>query len=120
MRGYHIRIILHPNPPLSASNSSFPNTDTFIPTSIFEHLPAQLPKHTARRNALFNSKHKDYRYGPIRLDWVDFDNMSTAAVNGKEKEHGRGTQSHFIYQISSNDQPGTAMATFLPNTRTKS
>jgi hypothetical protein len=91
MRGYHIQIVIHSNPPLSSS-SLFPNTDTFIPTSIFQHLPAQPPKHTARRHALFNPKHKDYRYGPIRLDWIDFDNMGTVAVNGKEKEHGRGTQ----------------------------
>ena len=46
--------------------------------------------------------------------------MSAAAVNGKEKEHGRGTQSHFAHQISSNNHPETAMATFVPNTRTKS
>ena len=83
MRGYHIQIFLH-----SPSTS---NTDTFIPTSLFQHLPAQTPRHTARRNALFNPKHKDYRYGPIRFDWVDFDNMGTITTNGKEKELGRGT-----------------------------
>lgn len=83
MLGYHIRIVLHPNTPLSANN-------TFVPTSLFQHLPAQTPQQTARRNALFNPKPKDYRYGPIRLDWLDFDKTSTSMVNVREKGPGRG------------------------------
>src|SRR5882762_2337509 len=118
--GYHIRIVLHPNPPLPTSDPS-PNTHIFIPTSIFQHLPSHPPKHTARRNALFNPKHKDYRYGPIRFDWVDFDKMSATTVSGKAKEHGRGMcmLSPCIEYLCHN-RPETATATFIPHAQTKS
>lgn len=91
MQGCHIRIVLHLKAlqPTSKSSSS---PDTFIPRSLFQQLPAQTPKHTARRNALINPKHKDYRYGPVRVDWIDFENMNTAVLGGKEKAQGRGKQ----------------------------
>ncbi|KAI0060982.1 BRAP2-domain-containing protein [Artomyces pyxidatus] len=99
MRGYHVRIIVQAK--ASAAN---PKTDTFTPTSLWQHLPSHTPKSTARRNATYNPANKDYRFGPIRLDWVDFEDMSKALFSGKEKE-GRGTVS----------------ATFVPQTqRTKS
>ncbi|KAJ7623498.1 hypothetical protein FB45DRAFT_107228 [Roridomyces roridus] len=82
MRGYHIRIIVHPKPG--------PNKSTFTPGSVFAKLPAQAPESTARRNALYNPRNKDYRLGPIRIDWVDFgmsDKQATSA--GKAREHGR-------------------------------
>ncbi|KAH7907261.1 hypothetical protein BJ138DRAFT_1014815 [Hygrophoropsis aurantiaca] len=104
MRGYHIRIIVHRKTEISQSQPHSSSTDTFIPKNLFQHLPSHSPKSTSRRNALFNHTHKDYRYGPIRLDWIDFENMNTAVYVGKEKEVGRG--------------PITAE--FVPNIRTKS
>ncbi|KAJ6485882.1 hypothetical protein C8R45DRAFT_1062723 [Mycena sanguinolenta] len=81
MRGYHIRIFIQPK---TNSNSS---PDTFTPSSIFANLPAQSPKPVTRRNSTLNPRHKDYRFGPIRLDWVDFD-MSDKTI-GKAREYGR-------------------------------
>ncbi|OAX38966.1 zf-UBP-domain-containing protein [Rhizopogon vinicolor AM-OR11-026] len=88
IHGYHIRLALHRNIDVSQSN---PHTaDTFIPKTFFQQLPSHRPKQTARRNALFNPAHKDYRFGPIRLDWIDFGSASSAMYAGKEKEAGRG------------------------------
>ncbi|KAF8196745.1 BRCA1-associated protein [Mycena galopus ATCC 62051] len=82
MRGYHIRISVQ-----LKTSSNQPSSDTFTPTSIFAKLPAQTPKPTSRRSATFNPRNKDYRFGPIRLDWVDFE-MSEKTV-GKAREYGR-------------------------------
>ncbi|RDB23862.1 RING finger protein ETP1 [Hypsizygus marmoreus] len=103
MRGYHIRLTLYRKAEISQSQPHA--TDSFIPSRLFQHLPAHKPKSTNRRNALFNPQNKDYRFGPIRIDWVDFEQMSKAPYSavGKEKEHGRGT----------------VEATFVSNTRTK-
>jgi BRCA1-associated protein len=121
MRGYHINIRLQSSPESKTSSTSF------IPASLFQHLPAHKAKLTARRNSLFNPAHQDYRFGLIRLDWVDFEDMSKAAYNtnigpsGKEKEQkGRGKlcdlSNHFVRSIYST---GPATATFVPHTRTK-
>src|SRR5262245_6250233 len=78
----HIRIRLQskPHPPQ-------PNSE-YIPASLFQLLPSHEPKPTSRRNALFNPKHKDYRFGPIRIDWLDLEtsNMRKVLNNKKEKE----------------------------------
>ncbi|KAN0088543.1 hypothetical protein V8E55_005600 [Tylopilus felleus] len=100
MRGYHVRIVVQRKAEISQSHP--PVVDTFTPKSIFEHLPSQSTKPTSRRNATFNPAHKDYRFGPIRLDWIDFENMSVYA--GKSNERVRGP----------------ATATFVPHSRTKS
>lgn len=90
IHGYHIRLALHRNIDSSQSN---PHTiDTFIPKDFFQRLPSHRPKPTARRHALFNTAHKDYRFGPIRLDWIDFKSASSAMYAGKEKEPGRGAR----------------------------
>ena len=84
MQAYHFRIVVHRNqhsPPLSHTAQ-----DWVLPASLWQPLPAQTPKHTARRNALFNPAHKDYRFGPIRIDWVDLENMSKPILGGKEKQ----------------------------------
>ncbi|KAJ6496777.1 hypothetical protein DFH09DRAFT_1204991 [Mycena vulgaris] len=84
MRGYHIRISVQLN-----AGSTLPS-DLFSPGSVFVKLPAQKPKPTARRNSLYNPRNKDYRFGPIRLDWVDFQmSDKTAYSAGKAREHGR-------------------------------
>lgn len=94
MQGYHIRIVLHLKALQSTSKSSSASKDTFVPRSIFQQLPVQIPKHTTRRNALINPKHKDYRYGPVSIDWVDFENMNAAVVSGKEKGRGKRVLTH--------------------------
>ncbi|KIL00751.1 hypothetical protein PAXRUDRAFT_821333 [Paxillus rubicundulus Ve08.2h10] len=102
MRGYHVQIIVQRQAEISQSHPHIVNT--FVPKSIFQHLPSQLPKPTSRRNAFFNPDHKDYRFGPIRLDWIDFENMNTAVYTGREKDTIKGP----------------ATATFVPHARTKS
>ncbi|KAK0202799.1 hypothetical protein DFS33DRAFT_1262025 [Desarmillaria ectypa] len=76
MRGYHIRIIIS-----SKKNSP----DTAILLSFFNHLPSHKPISTTRRNATSNPWNKDYRFGPIRLDWSDRMSLSTSNAVGKEK-----------------------------------
>ncbi|KAJ7050511.1 hypothetical protein C8F01DRAFT_1067762 [Mycena amicta] len=90
MRAYHIRISVDLK---AAPNQSFP----FIPGSVFAKLPAQTLKSTARRNATYNPRNKDYRRGPIRIDWIDV-KMSEKAAQ-KARETGR--------------EPATA--TFIPS-----
>ncbi|PBK99385.1 zf-UBP-domain-containing protein [Armillaria gallica] len=81
MRGYHIRIIV------SLKKDS---PDTTVPPSFFQHLPSHKPNSTSRRNATFNPWNKDYRFGPIRLDWSDRMSVSTSNAVGKEKAHSHG------------------------------
>jgi BRCA1-associated protein len=83
MRGYHIQIVLNPeNTPRES------HTDSFIPASLFQPLPSHSPKsrrHTPSRQNL----NRDYRFGPISIDWIDFDQMSSIIHGGKKaKEHG--------------------------------
>jgi hypothetical protein len=49
-------------------------------TSIWDRLPSERPHSTARRNATFNPHKKDYRLGPLRIDWVDL--KSPMETNG--------------------------------------
>jgi BRCA1-associated protein len=90
MRGYHIHIIVQQKTQISSYQPQA--ADTFIPSHLFQHLPAHKPRSTRRQNATFNSQNKDYRFGPVRVDWMDFENMSRASYSavGKEKDHGRG------------------------------
>ena len=77
-RGYHIRIVLNPE---HKSNS-------FIPASLFQPLPSHSAKSTVRRNTLSRPlppQTKDYRYGPITIDWIDFDHMGTVLNSSKDK-----------------------------------
>lgn len=92
MRGYHIRIVLNPE-----NSSRASPTDPFIPASLFQPLPSHSPKSTLRRNTLPRPNlNKDYRLGPITIDWTDFDQMTSILHSGKKaKEHGRGVNLHF-------------------------
>ncbi|KIM68019.1 hypothetical protein SCLCIDRAFT_13720 [Scleroderma citrinum Foug A] len=102
-RGYHIRITVYRTVEVSRSHSH--TIDTFVPKTLFERLPSHPPRSISRKNALFNSAHKDYRYGPIRIDWTDFDHSSaTMVAAGKEKDRAKG--------------PVTA--TFVPRTKSGS
>ena len=90
MPGYHIQIILNPE-----STSHQPNPDSFVPASLFQPLPSHSPKSTLRRDTLRPILNKDYRTGPIRIDWIDFEQMSSIIHGGKKvKEHGRGAKLH--------------------------
>ena len=80
MRGYHVRIVLH----LPPSNSQKTKTNAFIPLSLWQPLPTHTLKSTARRNATFNPRGKDYRLGPIALDWVDLDNMTATPFASRD------------------------------------
>ena len=86
MRGYHIRIAVQRKTEISRSHP--PLVDTFLPKSVFEHLPSQPAKPTLRKNAIFNPAHRDYRFGPIRLDWIDFENMSAYASKTNQRVRG--------------------------------
>ena len=91
MPGYHIQIVL--NPPRTLHQ---PHPDSFIPASLFQPLPNHPPKSTLRRDTLSRPNlNKDYRTGPIRVDWIDFEQMSLILHGGKKvKEHGRGVKLH--------------------------
>lgn len=91
-RSYHIRITVRRKVEISQSHPY--TVDTFVPQTLFQRLPSHPPKPTLRRNAIFNSAHRDYRYGPIRLDWTEFEHMSTSELSsGKEKDRTGGAQS---------------------------
>lgn len=98
MRGYHIRIVLNRKAFLSNSNTEF------IPSSLFQELP--LHSSTTRRETILKWARKDYRYGSIRIDWLDQEIMSVST--GKEKR-GTSTCAHLAYSV------GPASATFIPN-----
>jgi hypothetical protein len=85
MRGYHVRIVLH-----HVSPSKSEQTDTFTPLSLWQPLPSHPNRSTARRNATFNPRGKDYRFGPIALDWVDLDNMSSSLFVSKGRADPKG------------------------------
>src|ERR1700677_1816731 len=84
MRGYHVRIVL--NLPPSKSQK----TDAFIPLSLWQPLPTHPRKSTARRNATFNPRGKDYRLGPISLDWTDIDNMAATPFANRGRTDPKG------------------------------
>ncbi|PPQ90742.1 hypothetical protein CVT25_010131 [Psilocybe cyanescens] len=101
-RDYHIRISLNPKP--TTSRQSLP--ESFIPATLFQPLPSHSSKSTVRRNAPSRllPKTKDYRFGPIAIDWVDFDHMGSMMLSAKDKIRSKGP----------------AEATFVPHTRSKS
>lgn len=89
MRAYHIRIVLH------HVSSKSEQTDTFTPLSLWQPLPTHPYRSTARRNATFNPRGKDYRFGPIALDWVDVDNMASSLFVSKGRADPKGAFTTF-------------------------
>ena len=85
MRGYHVRIILHLTP-----SKSQKKTDVFIPLSLWQPLPTHPRRPTLRRNATFNPRGKDYRLGPIALDWADIDNMAATPFADRARADPKG------------------------------
>ncbi|KAJ3571914.1 hypothetical protein NP233_g3431 [Leucocoprinus birnbaumii] len=99
MRGYHL--IVSVSPAL--------DHNLFTPKFIFQRLPQHKPSLYRRRSSLNHAKGKDYRKGPLQIDWMDFEmNESSTrrqhANTGKEKDRGKGP----------------AEATFVPTSRSKS
>ena len=100
MRGYHIRIrvtVQHtpgitrtPTPTATSGKHKRTawTTDTFIPKSIFESLPSHNPRKTSRKNAILGSKRRDYRHGPIRIDWLDLKSPPQPPSSIQEQKSG--------------------------------
>ena len=115
--GYHFLISVDKQLASTSASTSYTQRseaaqNQYIPSSLFQHLPSHSVKSTQRRNTLHSSSkqarhngepsksinHSDYRLGPIRVDWVDFEGSSPmeSPVNrkaniGKEREgKGRG------------------------------
>jgi BRCA1-associated protein len=104
MRSFYIRISLKtsPNPP----------SDIHTPKSLFDKLPSHKPRPAARQNAIFNPKRKDYRFGPIRIDWAD---IRMNAIAGKEKNSIKGAPHTYAAKLSSiSSSLGPIEATFVP------
>jgi BRCA1-associated protein len=84
-RAYHVRIVLQRIP-----SSKSDQADTFAPLSLWQPLPSHAPRPTARRNATFNPRGKDYRFGPIALDWIDLDDMAPPLFVSKGRADPKG------------------------------
>lgn len=111
MHGFHVRIVLN-----TRVQSPF---DISIPNTIFDKLPVHRPNPTNRKNATFNPYQKDYRFGPIRIDWMDSNMPASTSSTGKEKDRGKdGTSDEQSYTTSSTDMYrllGHAVAHFVAN-----
>lgn len=96
MRGYHIRIRVTVRPASTVTKTSDTTattrtparaawtTDTYIPKSIFESLPSHIPRKTSKKSATLGSKTRDYRHGPIRIDWLDLKSSSQSSSSIKK------------------------------------
>ena len=100
MRNYHIRISLasEVNAPATSSSYSPPSAHSasaFIPSSIFQPLPSHKPVPAGRRytiNGKSNSneaRSEDYRFGSIRIDWVDCAPVSMSVAGPKKVGVGK-------------------------------
>jgi BRCA1-associated protein len=140
MHGFHLIIHLRRLSPSrkpqqdSSTSRSTSSASTYTPRSLFQALPSHKPRPTSRNNALFNPAGKDYRFGPIRIDWVDFEN-GTGGMKAKEREKERegedakheprgesmvtdATAACVATTLSS--CPGPATAAFVQHVRTES
>ncbi|TFK74931.1 BRCA1-associated protein [Pluteus cervinus] len=103
MRGFHIRIAVD----VEDRNTPFQNTQspykTAVPRSLFSdlpyHKPNPIPAPTVQNTG------KDYRLGPIRIDWVDFEEMSSTAFSPPRKRREQA------------QARGPAEAVFIPQPR---
>ncbi|OCB89997.1 BRCA1-associated protein [Sanghuangporus baumii] len=91
---YHILIQIDNKSEYQSKVSSGPQSPLTFPRSLFD----KLPSHSAapiskRRDTLPSASKKDYRFGPIRIDWIDFKEMgSTNASNGTQAAKGRQSE----------------------------
>lgn len=78
---YDIYIQLSKRPNFQSTSSSRPEV---VPESLFDLLPSHSPAPISkRRDTLRTGLSRDYRFGPIRIDWVDFEVMSDSAASSK-------------------------------------
>ncbi|KAH9951175.1 zf-UBP-domain-containing protein [Amylocystis lapponica] len=80
MRGFHIRISL---------STSSPSDGTCVPNSLLQPLPSHRPKATTISPSA-TPVPKDYRFGPIRIDWLDC--VDGAMSIGLPKKAGVGKE----------------------------
>ncbi|TFK18981.1 zf-UBP-domain-containing protein [Coprinopsis marcescibilis] len=98
MRGYHIRLVINHDKDQHSSQ-------TFLPASLFQHLPDHSHQKTRERNESHIKESKDYRLGLIAVDWMDFEQTaSTSSLPGSSPRSTRGP----------------AEGAFIPSTRHKS
>ena len=99
MRGYHVKIRVTVQSTSTTATTTATarklgraawTTDTHIPKSIFESLPSHTPRKTSRNHAILGSKRKDYRYGPIRIDWLDLNGSGPSFISGGTKTSAEG------------------------------
>ncbi|TDL23678.1 BRCA1-associated protein [Rickenella mellea] len=101
MRSFHLRIQLE-----TQSKTQRAQSDTFTPASLFQKLPShntnsRTPARSAlRRNTLLKASGRDYRLGPIRIDWIDLlasNTMVEALPVSEQKEQYRSTTPHAVF-----------------------
>ncbi|EKM81812.1 hypothetical protein AGABI1DRAFT_118883 [Agaricus bisporus var. burnettii JB137-S8] len=82
MRGYHFIISLRITEDIQESQA-------FTPKHIFQHLPRSK---SSRIVSLHSRDKSDHRFGPLRIDWMDFeiDGATDRRPFGKEKQSKRG------------------------------
>lgn len=82
MRGYHFIISLRITEDTQESQA-------FTPKHIFQHLPRSK---SSRIVSLHSRDKSDHRFGPLRIDWMDFeiDGATDRRPFGKEKQSKRG------------------------------
>ena len=86
MHDYHLLIHLPNNLPSTQESTSPSHAITHcVPRALFQALPSHTPRSTTCQNALFNPQGKDYRQGPVRIDWVDFE-PAASGMKAKERE----------------------------------
>ncbi|KDQ19183.1 hypothetical protein BOTBODRAFT_28668 [Botryobasidium botryosum FD-172 SS1] len=104
MCAYHIALALYPNP----------SAREFIPDFLFSKLPISKESSASnlsqpRRKAWAPSPPKDYRFGPIEIDWVDFSSTpATMAPSSPEKSKA----------VAAASRGGAATAKFRPSDST--
>jgi BRCA1-associated protein len=91
MLGYHLIISVNGAKHSPESRSEI----TFTPKHIFQRLPLHKPSLSCRRSSVGQVGDKDYRKGPLKIDWMDFEvkegvGRRQSISTGKEKERGRG------------------------------
>lgn len=142
MRGYHIRITLdRPSPATPSTSLSYASTSmlsssnitSFVPKSLFEPLPSHSLKSTTRRNtvsihrtyshsSIQPAPHRDYRYGPIRIDWADLAEMDVSITkkSGVGKDRGMVVFRPSLLMQAETGLAGPATAVFVPHTKSGS
>ncbi|KAL9713641.1 hypothetical protein Ac2012v2_003252 [Leucoagaricus gongylophorus] len=105
MRGYHFIISLSNSKVAHETNPAI----IFTPKHLFQRLPRHQRSPSYRRGFVNKPTEKDYRKGPLQIDWMEFEVNEFAgrrqyANAGKKKEGGGGP----------------VEATFVPTSRSKS